>query len=571
MRTCNPTGHRSGRYDLPVALNSKRPEVSRAANSKRAATEAPGVGMPSASPIDPLAQLAKDLAALEREPAKPTWDPSSVDSMVDYAERELGVTLRGVPKVLAVFVEAIQAFQRRERLRLAVLGPRGGGKTKLTAAIELVAYRWFGYSWQNVGGSLEQAKLCYSYVKEAVTESSDLAKFTVSTQVQDTRSRKGDSISVSAASQTSVRGPHPVGSGGGGGLTLDEAAIIPDDICDAAKGQLTTANPSALIQLSTMGETQAGRFWDLVSDPSARGYKLMTFDVFDVARRCKYDCATTCPVKEHFANDCYEGSGETRQLLHKAYCAGKAHETDGWIDVDEIAQQFRELDRGAFERELMGKAVASVGAVYDPVLLDAAVIGSKALAKDPDDHERRFQLLEKAVSIDWGYSGQLAVVYAIRLRDALLIYRWDTFTAERFSVVREHVLERCFAEHIEAIYPDAANPSDNDELHHRADRLAQEKGLDWSPRVFPVVFSKWKPFLLGEVRRRLEQGLLKFARGWGGRKVAGLDSALRALKAYRYDDSGRPIKVNDHIPDALGMVCVGFSPAFRAPARLTPR
>ena len=102
--------------------------------------------MPAASPIDPLAQLAKDLDALDREPAKGTWDPSSIDSMVTYAEQELRVNLRGVPKVLAIFTEVITAFQERRRLRLAVLGPRGGGKTQLAAAIELIAYRWFEYS-----------------------------------------------------------------------------------------------------------------------------------------------------------------------------------------------------------------------------------------------------------------------------------------------------------------------------------------------------------------------------------------------------------------------------------------
>lgn len=121
--------------------------------------------------IDPIKQLAHDLAKLEREvSAKPRWDPTSDDSMIAWCESELGIKLRGVPKVLAVFLEALHAFQKRERLRLAVLGPRGGGKTKLTAAIELVAYRWFGYSWQNVGGSLAQSQLCYAYVRDAVTD-----------------------------------------------------------------------------------------------------------------------------------------------------------------------------------------------------------------------------------------------------------------------------------------------------------------------------------------------------------------------------------------------------------------
>jgi hypothetical protein len=519
--------------------------------------------MPSPGPIDVFAQLSKDLAALEREPAKATWDPSSVDSMVDYAERELGVTLRGVPKVLAIFVAAIEAFQRHERLRLAVLGPRGGGKTKLTAAIELVAYRWFGYSWQNVGGSLEQAKLCYSYVKDAVTESSDLAKFTVSTQVQDTRSRKGDSISVSAASQTSVRGPHPVGSGGGGGLTLDEAAIIPDDICDAAKGQLTTANPSALIQLSTMGETQAGRFWDLVSDPKARGYKLKTFDIFDVAKRCKYDCATTCPVKAHFAEDDYEGAGETRQLVHQAYCAGKAHATDGWIDVDEIAQQFRELDRGAFERELMGKAVASVGHVYDPRLIDEAVLVNKALAKNHEDHQRRFLLLNKAIGIDYGFSGQTAICYAVALRDALLIYRWEFFTQERYSVIREHILKRCFEEHIESVLADGSSPSENEDLLQMGAAMAEARMIDWSPRVVPVAFGKWKDYLVGEVRRRLETQKIFFTPNFGGGpKDPAHARAMTYLKGLHYDAHGKIVKKDDHAGDACLALVAGFAPSF---------
>jgi hypothetical protein len=525
--------------------------------------------------IDPLAQLDKDLAALERDAqSKPRWDPASDDDMVAWCESELGVRLRLVPTVLAIFLEAIHAFQRRERLRLAVLGPRGGGKTKLTAAIELVAYRWFGYSWQNVGGSLEQAKLCYSYVKDAVTASPDLAKTTVLTQVQDTRSRKGDSISVSAASQTSVRGPHPVGSSGAGGLTLDEAAIIPDDIVDAAKGQLTTADPSALIQLSTMGEQQVGRFWELVSDPAARGYKLASFDVFDVAKRCPYDCATTCPVKEHFAQDCYEGAGATRTLVHAAYCKGKAHGVDGWISVDEIAQQWRELGRGAFERELMGKAVASVGHVYDPRLVDEAVLGSKALSKNPEEHRRRFLLMEKAVGIDHGFSSQCAVCYGLRLRDALLVYRWSFYSHERSTVIRDEVLRHCFEENIATIYADASAPNENEELNNTAGIIAERQRSDFAPRVVAVPFGKYKTYLVSEVRRRLEKKELFFAPTFGGVRDPAHERAMGYLKKLHYDGHQKIVKVDDHGPDSLLCLVAGFAQSFvgRAdPTRLLKR
>jgi len=520
--------------------------------------------MPAASPIDPLAQLAKDLDALDREPAKGTWDPSSIDSMVTYAEQELRVNLRGVPKVLAIFTEVITAFQERRRLRLAVLGPRGGGKTQLAAAIELIAYRWFGYSWQNVGGSLEQAKLCYSYVKAAHANSQDLAKYTISCEAHDTRSRKGDTISISAASQTSVRGPHPVGSGGGGGLTLDEAAIIPDDICDASKGQLMSARPSALIQLSTMGERQVGRFWDLLEDPARVGYTLKKFDVFDVAAKCNYDCKTTCPVKEHFAEDYYSGAGETRQLVHKAYCGGRALETRGWIEVDEIAQHWRELGRESFERELLGKSAGAVGHIYDPVLLADAVLEPKWLSKDPKSHSRRFRLLDKALAIDWGWAGQCALCYVMRLREHLVVFDWEIFSHERFQLIREHAMKRCFDERIETVLADAANPSDNEELAEMCSRESIRRHLEWNPRVLPVVHSKWKLYAVGEVRRRLEKGLVKFLKGFGGQPVVEHERAMRYLREFHTDRFGQIVKEDDHIPDALAMACVGFATSFRA-------
>ena len=510
--------------------------------------------------LEAISAGALDVAA-ERAGTGPD---NSDAAIVEWCEREVGIKLHTVPKVLDVFLTAIRAFRDHKVLRLAVLGPRGGGKTKLTAVIELVAYRWFGYDWQNVGGSLQQAHLCYQYIRDAHYRSGDLARFTARTQASETRSHAGGRIAVSAASQTSVRGPHPVGPSGGGGLTLDEAAIIPDDICDAAKGQLTSAAPSALIQLSTMGEKQTGRFWELLESSAAKGYTLKSFDIFDVAKRCQYDCATTCPVKQHFADDFYSGSGATRQLAHKAYCGGKAHDVDGWVDIDEIAQHWRESGPTTFERELMGRSTAVVGHVYDPRLIEEARVKGKALSKDPDQHRERFQLLEKAVGLDWGFAGECALVYVFRMRDALVTYRSEFFTRERFSKVREHLLKTCFEERIESIYADAASPNENEELSNMGAEMAEARGIDWSPRVFPVAFGKWKSYGLGEVKRRLESSLLKFAPDFGGVKDEGFDRAMRYLRAYHTGKDGMPVKVDDHYCDALLCACAGFSQSFRA-------
>jgi len=486
------------------------------------------------------------------------------DFVVSWVEREIGIKLRSVPKVLEIFLVAVRAFVGRRLLRLAVIGPRGGGKTKLVAALELVAYRWFGYSWQNVGGSLEQAAKCYEYVNEAHQTSPELSGFTRTSHARETRSFTGGTIGINAASQHSVRGPHPVGPTGAGGLTLDEAALIDDSICDAAKGQLTSANPSALIQLSTMGEAQTGRFWELLQDPKRLGYKMMSFDIFDVVSRCQYDCATTCPAKAHFAEDYYEGEGATRRMVHSAYCGGRAHDVDGWISIDEVAQHFAEYPRSTFERELLGRATDVVGHVYDPRLIDERSLPPKWLSQNHEQHRRRFLALEKAIGIDWGFAGECAICYVLRLKDSLLVYDWEFFTRERFQVIREHVLQRCFSEKIETVLADSANPSDNEELAEMFSKHANERGVDWNPRVLPVVFSKWKAYGVGEVRRRLEQQQLYFASGFGGELVVAHERAMRYLKAYKADEYGRPIKVDDHGPDALLCACIGFATSFRS-------
>src|SRR5688572_29320686 len=109
-----------GRRLLAPPRPFRSPRTSGAPNSKRGFSS--GVGMAAERDLDPLAVLERDLRRLGDEaPTTPRWDPASDESMIAWCETELGIKLRGVPKVLAVFLEALHAFQRRERLRLAVL------------------------------------------------------------------------------------------------------------------------------------------------------------------------------------------------------------------------------------------------------------------------------------------------------------------------------------------------------------------------------------------------------------------------------------------------------------------
>jgi hypothetical protein len=502
------------------------------------------------------------ISAPTSAPATESYDPASDDSMVEWAEHELGLKLRSVPKLLAPYLEAIQAFRARRMLRMALLGPRGGGKTMLDALIEVAAWRWFGGDWTNVAGSEKQATECYSYIRLWIARSPDLERHTRSTLLSLTTSIEGGKIVVCAASEKSVRGPHPRGPSGLGGMTVDEEALVERRIYIAATDQMGAADPSAIVRSGTLGPA-TGTWWELLQDPKKQGYDLHRWTAFEVAKRCPYDCATTCPVPEHFARDFHVRVGERDEFVHAAYCGGKAHDVDGWVSIDYLAQRFGEVDRESFEREYLGRGAAErAGKVYDPALLDAAVIREDltfSRTGSLDEHEHRFIALEKKAGLDWGYAGQTAICYGVRLRDEIVIYRWATYTQQRFSLVRRDVVQWCEQDECGEVWPDAANPSDNAELAADGDRLADRTGGRLGVAVSPVVFSRDKAFGIGEVRRRLEQGKLRFATSFGGRPVEGWERALEYLKAYSMDEQGRPIKRDDHVPDSLLCLCIGFA------------
>ena len=272
-----------------------------------------------------------------------------------------------------------------------------------------------------------------------------------------------------------------------------------------------------------------------------------------------------------FAEDHHEPMGPGRQrLIHKALCKGAAHEADGWIDIDEIAQQYKDLPSNSFQREFLGHADLRLGAVYNSQDIDVAAIHNVMLCKDRDVelHRQRLRALEKVIGLDWGYSGEAWAAYLVRVRQRLIVYRWEWWKQTRFSEIREHLIERMFEERIATIRPDAANPSDNDELQNlldeRSERLWQKTGEAFDCVVDPVKFSTHKSFGIGEVRRRFEKRLILLPNNFGNEPVLNAERAIKLLKAYEYDQNGIPKKKDDHCADALLCAVVHWS-SGRAP------
>lgn len=499
---------------------------------------------------------------------------TDVTSMVWFAEAELKVRLRGTGVLEECFRSVLeQVLARAPVIRVALKGPRGGGKTHFAALLAAVLWRFYGFDVQALGGSLDQSKRFYRHFKRFVAGSAILHRWAKSPPTATlAESLAGSTVEIHPASQKSVRGPHPCGPSGGGALVLDEVALMDDAIVDAAAGQLGTANPSLLLMLSTMGEEETGRWWEMIEADDHLGFTLYKWDAFSVVAGCPFDCETTCPVPEHFANDFYREVGAGKKIMvHKAYCGGRAHDSTGWLSIHELAAFWRIVPLSTFEREYMGKGGSKVGKYFDPLLVNVCVVKDVWCAKGNDHvaHRRRFLALQKAVGIDWGYGSMAVAVFVVRIRHLVVPYRWLEWDHVPFSVIRDEVRALCWAENVATVLPDSEDPSSNEEMRN-------EFGRDWAalpdatrdetvqPYVDSVVFSKVKRYGYGEVVRRIEKELIVFPQAFGGVEVENHERAVKWMRALKKRSDGLPEKKNDHYPDALMCALLNFSPDRQA-------
>ena len=97
-------------------------------------------------------------------------------------------------------------------------------------------------------------------------------------------------------------------------------------------------------------------------------------------------------------------------MSKKALCGGRAHETDGWIPIDEVAQQFKDLPMEAFCREFLGTTSNRVGAVYSTESIDEATVDGIYLSKDRSPTHQRLVQLTLGNHLDAEQTGQVVVI-----------------------------------------------------------------------------------------------------------------------------------------------------------------
>ncbi len=401
--------------------------------------------------------------------------------------------------------------------KAVVLAPRGGGKTFGAAILATAFFLFKDFDAGIVAGSETQALTLYSYILEWL-ELPETEESVDRLRRSELVGINGNRIVAKTASARSIRGLH-LGRGKRGALLIiDEEAEAEEDVVRAARYTVRTADPALILRASTFHKL-TGSFARLVEDHASQGYELYRWDSFDIAKPCPYECKS-CPVNE----------------FRERYCKGKAKDSQGWIDIDEIVGEWRDTSRETFEVEVMGMRPASAGCVIDPQAIDRAIV------KDQGVSEGWEVCYGGCYGIDWGFAGMTAVVVLGIKGDAVHVLHTEAFHRQGVDAIVSRLKELRERFGLREVYADSSHPFENSRLRDEGFAVWGRASADAS-ETLGVPFVSFKEEGVSILSYLFEKGRIRIPERH--------TTLIRQLRTWRRDAQGHIVKKDDHFPDAL--------------------
>lgn len=420
--------------------------------------------------------------------------------------------------------------------RFIIKAPRGGGKSKLLGTVGFDLWFLKDQSVVNMGGSYVQAEIVYGYFTEYCGMDPSVPDSVLGGErgitMSETVGLEGNKFSCVTASPKQVRGKHP------DALLSDETCETSDELIDSALPMVNDSKTPLVVMASTFHKI-FGRFAETWDNAAEMGYYRIQWDIFDVCLPFPADFWETGMTHDGRKVSSIQGIEKL-----KAFAKGRTGDPEGWVQIDSIVQAWREKPTESwFEVEMMGSRPSTAGLVLKPEDVDRSVFDS-----DTDTRYNYVQGATVVLGIDWGFSTMTAVAEVMAHTDstAVLIDNLNYSQVAADEIIAE-VVAKVKAHGIRFIYADSAGKFENVALQNA---LAKE---NIGCAVIEVVFSKEKfgtpgkdgsIGMLGNLRAHFEQSKWKMPRKF--------KDAYYQLKNYRYQEgTDKPVKKNDHIPDAV--------------------
>lgn len=306
------------------------------------------------------------------------------------------------------------------------------------------------------------------------------------------------------------------------------------DITFKAAMQMSMSEPDHMILLLSTFHHPVGLFQEIWDNAEAKGFRRYNWNVFDVMQKCDVgmeSASSEDPVAAQFCrNSCPLTSREAvydtdNKLLGYRYegCDGRARSTNGFLPRENVINALV-LNEGSeiFRIEYMCVRPQFSGPIYGLEAIENTLVSEIEIV----DTDRTI------VGIDWGVKeGALIIGKDSELAGPQILE--STFLSVKLVSEYIRVLSDWQDEYGELdIYADSSHPFQIGDL--------EEAGF----KVTPVDFATMK-----------EYGITNLLKMFMYDKIRILNDnthLIDQLKSYRKDPkTGRPIKINDHGPDAL--------------------
>lgn len=463
-------------------------------------------------------------------------------------------------------------FYRRANQAILWKG-RGTGGSLCSAILIWMSLIYHKMSFTAMAGSSEQAKQIYQYTKSFWNCFPDLARSVLQEDplMGETRFKNGVMLKIISASEKQARGKHNAG------FIVDESCQSADntDQLISAAMQGAMSEPNFMVVVLSTFHHPIGLFQEIWDFADERGFKRYTWDVYDSMVQCVegLDEATTeDPKALHFCQtQCYltekqalYGEDGVCQGERFTGCNGKSRCSDGFLPRKNVLIA-KKMNRGTnvFAVEYENQRPNWMRPVYDVEWIERSEVA-------PEWPGEEAEIAEISIGIDWGLQGQTAMVLAAMLRPKKVgsVLAPSSFPRCVAILESDFMTGKLTPEAIRIITNWAEKyPIRPDKFFVYADASGQYNNLEVSNAGFdirPVNFQKWKDYGIGNVIKFFTNKNRFFMRSH-------LTGFIEQLKRYRQDKMGKPIKKDDHGPDALlcAMLHFQFEDRFKEDLELT--
>lgn len=416
---------------------------------------------------------------------------------------------------------------------LVVWAPRGGGKTRLGAAITLVELLHKpGIQVRILGGSKEQSEKMWQHLRDDLEDRA-------AHLIDKKRSRSGaiqllngSKAAILTQSERAVRGLHVQK------MRCDEVELFKRNVWEAAQlvskskpGQTahlrSWKHPEKMHHRKTLlkGTLEAisthhkawGLMNEVISSAQSGSKPVVKWCIFEVIEKCpEAKPCNTCELEKD--------------------CKGIAKKCNGYFSIDDVIAMKRRVSKEAWETEMLCKRPSIKGAVFPNFSTDKHVQPASGLAKE--------QSSEVWLGMDFGFNNPFVCLW-IRSYEDGTIHVFDEYI-QPGRMLHEHLdlIESKEHPRAKAIACDPAGNGRNDQTAESNISFLKRRGYSVKSRGSHIVDG------IEKIRFALCPAI--------GKATLFIDpnckQLIAAMQSYHYADGGSELPVKDgadHCVDAL--------------------